>query len=334
MFPNVRLLVGALFASVVALSCGFGLFAAFRVNHEPLSRLPVGTAPVQFVANEVAASRTGWGTPFDGQSRLNGSRHSEIAADASTAAPVGRASIEAENTGTAETIKPIAAATPVIESARSRAIEQPAEVIEPAVSITSAPAATSPAPTSPAPNQTASVPSPSVDTASGSASANSSPDVSQAQPTGTIAAKPATPPSESVPPPESAAPEQPKSMPAPKPDSASGARVKSAAAAIAAATPPDQPLAVTPPANEVEPSPVTAPAKAAAKPVRKIGATKDGKITRKLSAHRRVVLRRRIVHRLRRGPGQNSGFSDPVFQSAPNVSGASASLGGANSSSW
>ncbi|MGA8819007.1 MAG: hypothetical protein WB624_17045, partial [Xanthobacteraceae bacterium] len=70
MFPNVRLLLGALVASVVALTCGFGLFAAFRVNHEPLSRLPVGTAPAQFVANDVAAPRTGWGTPFDGQSHL------------------------------------------------------------------------------------------------------------------------------------------------------------------------------------------------------------------------------------------------------------------------
>ena len=38
MFPNVRLLIAAVVASVVALSCGFALFAAFRVNHEPLSR--------------------------------------------------------------------------------------------------------------------------------------------------------------------------------------------------------------------------------------------------------------------------------------------------------
>ena len=93
MFPNVRLLVGALFASVVALSCGFGLFAAFRVNHEPLSRLPVGTSPVQFVANEVAG-RAGWGTPFDGQSRLNGPQRGEIAADASAVTPAGQASVE------------------------------------------------------------------------------------------------------------------------------------------------------------------------------------------------------------------------------------------------
>src|ERR1700722_17293156 len=47
MFPNVRLLIAAV---VVALSCGFGLFATFRVNHEPLSRLPPGAAPLQLAA--------------------------------------------------------------------------------------------------------------------------------------------------------------------------------------------------------------------------------------------------------------------------------------------
>lgn len=50
MFPNVRLMVMAVTASVVALSCGFGIFAAYRVNHEPLSRLPAGD-PLHFVAD-------------------------------------------------------------------------------------------------------------------------------------------------------------------------------------------------------------------------------------------------------------------------------------------
>jgi len=50
MFPNVRLLIAAVVASVVALSCGFAMFAAFRVNHEPLSRLATGAAPLQLAA--------------------------------------------------------------------------------------------------------------------------------------------------------------------------------------------------------------------------------------------------------------------------------------------
>jgi hypothetical protein len=51
MFPNVRLLIAALISSVIALSCGFGIFAALRVNHEPLARLPSGSAPLQLLAS-------------------------------------------------------------------------------------------------------------------------------------------------------------------------------------------------------------------------------------------------------------------------------------------
>lgn len=50
MFPNVRILIAAVVASVVALSCGFAMFAALRVNHEPLSRLATGAAPLQLAA--------------------------------------------------------------------------------------------------------------------------------------------------------------------------------------------------------------------------------------------------------------------------------------------
>jgi hypothetical protein len=50
MFPNVRLLIAAIIVSVVALSCGFGVFAALRVNREPLARLPSAAPPLQLVA--------------------------------------------------------------------------------------------------------------------------------------------------------------------------------------------------------------------------------------------------------------------------------------------
>jgi len=50
MFPNVRLMIAAILATVLALSFGFGVFAAFRVNHEPLNRLPSRTAPPQYVS--------------------------------------------------------------------------------------------------------------------------------------------------------------------------------------------------------------------------------------------------------------------------------------------
>ena len=50
MFPNVRLLIAAIIVSVVALSCGFAVFAALRVNREPLARLPSAAPPLQLVA--------------------------------------------------------------------------------------------------------------------------------------------------------------------------------------------------------------------------------------------------------------------------------------------
>jgi hypothetical protein len=72
MFPNVRLQIVALFVSVVALSFGFGVFAAFRVNHEPLDQLPASAAPLQLFAENAAPSSTitpsgtttSWGAPF------------------------------------------------------------------------------------------------------------------------------------------------------------------------------------------------------------------------------------------------------------------------------
>ena len=56
MFPNVRILIAAVVASVVALSCGFAIFAALRVNHEPLSRLANGAAPLQLAAGNPISS--------------------------------------------------------------------------------------------------------------------------------------------------------------------------------------------------------------------------------------------------------------------------------------
>jgi len=65
MFPNIRLMIAAMVASIVALSCGFGVFAAFRVNHEPLVRLPPVTAPLQLIAGNSAAVAVATAEPFD-----------------------------------------------------------------------------------------------------------------------------------------------------------------------------------------------------------------------------------------------------------------------------
>ena len=66
MFPNVRLQIVALFVSVVALSFGFGVFAAFQVNHEPLVKVPAAAMPQPRAAENVAptSATNSWGAPF------------------------------------------------------------------------------------------------------------------------------------------------------------------------------------------------------------------------------------------------------------------------------
>ena len=54
MLPNVRLLIAAMLASVLVLICGFGVFAAFRVNRDPIAHLPVAAPPLQLVAKSRA----------------------------------------------------------------------------------------------------------------------------------------------------------------------------------------------------------------------------------------------------------------------------------------
>jgi hypothetical protein len=47
MFPNVRLMIVAILAAIAGIGCGLGLFATFRVNHEPLARFAEGSSPLQ-----------------------------------------------------------------------------------------------------------------------------------------------------------------------------------------------------------------------------------------------------------------------------------------------
>jgi hypothetical protein len=54
MFPNVRLMVVAILAAIVGIGCGLGLFATFRVNHEPLARLAEGSPPLQLAFDNLA----------------------------------------------------------------------------------------------------------------------------------------------------------------------------------------------------------------------------------------------------------------------------------------
>jgi hypothetical protein len=54
MFPNVRLLVVAVLAAIAGIACGLGLFATFRVHHEPLARFAEGGPPLQLAFDKLA----------------------------------------------------------------------------------------------------------------------------------------------------------------------------------------------------------------------------------------------------------------------------------------
>ena len=54
MFPNIRLIVIAILAAIAGIGCGLGLFATFRVNHEPLARLAEGSPPLQLAVDNLA----------------------------------------------------------------------------------------------------------------------------------------------------------------------------------------------------------------------------------------------------------------------------------------
>jgi hypothetical protein len=49
MFPNVRLIIVAMLASMASICCCLGVFAAFRVNHEPFTRSQSSNPPLQLV---------------------------------------------------------------------------------------------------------------------------------------------------------------------------------------------------------------------------------------------------------------------------------------------
>src|SRR5215471_5562658 len=54
MIPTIRSMIVAVALTMTVLVGGFGLFAAFRVNHEPLARLPVAATPYQLASIDAA----------------------------------------------------------------------------------------------------------------------------------------------------------------------------------------------------------------------------------------------------------------------------------------
>jgi hypothetical protein len=139
MFPNVRLQIVAVFVSIVALTCGFGVFAAFRVNNEPLGRLPSAVAPLQLVAEDsgppgsMPGGSVSWGAPFGSQFRVSEVQISRTADNEPALTPVRHDATERPNVwavvpgGTANAPPPHAldsAAPPAAVSGSATAISE------------------------------------------------------------------------------------------------------------------------------------------------------------------------------------------------------------------
>ncbi len=73
MFPNVRLMIVAISASLLAIVCAMGMFAAFSVTHELFSALPAGKLPLQiaFADESSAPVADGKPAPFGVRFQLN-----------------------------------------------------------------------------------------------------------------------------------------------------------------------------------------------------------------------------------------------------------------------
>jgi hypothetical protein len=122
MFPSVRLMVAAIFASIVVLVFGFGMFAAFRVSHEPFARLPPATSPLQLVADNTAVSPLAFAPrePFERRLQLGELPNFPPAADVPT--------LKADRHDEVEAAPAVASARPetdVPEAERTNSINEP-----------------------------------------------------------------------------------------------------------------------------------------------------------------------------------------------------------------
>ncbi len=289
MFPNVRLLILALFASIVALSCGFGVFAAFRVNHEPLSRLPADTAPLQLVADEPAPPPASWGAPFGSRLRLSEAQIDGATVDAPALTPVRRDAIKPPNLRTVGTAK-LETTTGAPQRQASQPTEPSAATAPHAPAAPPAPTPTTPPPTAPLATtmSTPATQTPHVETQA----VQSAPDVVE-DAAGKTAAEPA----------------------------------KAAIPAVAAIEPAAKPAPpVAPPVEITGSAPETAPpeARVPEKLIRKARPRTLRKTAREPIERRRIAVRKRLTRKepaaaVAQFGGQNSTFHEPVFQSAPNV---------------
>jgi hypothetical protein len=279
MFPTLRLLIGALFASVIALCGGFGVFAAFRVNHEPLGRLPADTGALQLVADAPVRPALTWGVPFRPQAKDGQIRVSDL--NAPSPAPVRRTAIRLGNPATLR----------IDAVSKSRPAPTSQAVVPSAAAAAASKLSYMPPPAAPAP-VTARTPGTSA-VATGAA---------QTLPPATSAAKP----------PQHAAVAEAKVV-------QTALAVRPATVEASAQTPKTviASTAATGPAAKVA-TPAILAAIPAVETQHKGKPKPPQRIVRKPAERHRVVAKRRVIGKTAAQPGeQNSALHEPVFRSAP-----------------
>ncbi len=206
MLPTFRLLIAAMFASIVALTCGFAVFAAFRVNHEPLSRLTADTAPLQLVVDETTLGAPAlpadrklsyWPQPTRPSEAQPGGM--ETSAPAMTPVRLDTAEPPHPRPPVAATIEKIEKAAPASHEHRAAPVVPAVAIASPALSLPATGATSSLAPTGPqppAPTRPVSVigapPSPPAQTASQAVPQPPAPTKSPAPVVVSVTAPPAT----------------------------------------------------------------------------------------------------------------------------------------------
>jgi hypothetical protein len=125
MFPNARLVIVAMLASVVAVCCGLGVFAAFRVNHQPFTRLQSADPPLQLVLGSGAPApvRDVSAAPFGVRFLLN--------APVAVPETVSVVSIQREPATVADPVVPASASEPAAgtDSPSAVTVETPAAAV-------------------------------------------------------------------------------------------------------------------------------------------------------------------------------------------------------------
>jgi hypothetical protein len=111
MIPTFRSMIVATLLSLMALIGGFGLFAAFRVNHEPLAQLPTSATPFTLANNDAPPHALSFASEPSFGSRLESN---------AALVAINTASMSGDNVDSANAVRPPSAGVAPDSSTDSR----------------------------------------------------------------------------------------------------------------------------------------------------------------------------------------------------------------------